>query len=307
MSATEMISEITAFTIANVTILSFAVIVCMIGVILILKIGTQRTHQNFILLHLSIIEMLTLLTALFYWMSALLGTDKDDKMRVISNLCLTSYRLPMYLLMAVITLDRLFGTKYGLHYRRLLTRRKVQIMMFAIWLSWIADLSMLVGLQSSIILRVHDFIAFPILDGALLIFVMYTYCNIFCIVRKRAQNLHRVSTSKKQEARQSNRFLGVSSTIVISFISFVVVPDIVVSLTEWCAKESSSKTTRLIGYVLINLYLVALPFTFVFMQRDVRRVFKMWFWRCFQSNSKVCPTGGKPKINLERPYRVTGL
>ena len=241
------------------------------GVYLVYKFGIKRTHQNVLILHLSIFEVLISVSGSVNLIKVLLG-NKGDNLQKLSNISLISLRLPICMAIAVLTVDRLYAAKYLLRYKRLFSRERVKRMLLATWVMWIVNLSILLLLSSASFLYWYEVVIFPTLDCMLLALVAYTYCTLFRIIRRRCTTLREISTSTNQTAHGTQRFFRVSMLITFSFVLLVTVPDTVVSFLAHFASATVAKTANHSGYVLNSLYILMLPLTYIFMQRNIKGI-----------------------------------
>ena len=286
-----------------------AVLVCSlvlntIGIWLIFRIRIQRTHQNLILMHFSIFQILLSILALVYWISALLGFGEEHQIRIWSNTVITSFRLPMYLTVNILTFDRLCATKYNLNYRRIFTKRRIRLMLLVPWISWFGSILILASLNSRNVIDVHEIIVFPILDCTSLAFILYTYCYIYYKIRKRRKNLHSIAANRLPGSNQ--KFIRVTTAIIFSFVFLVILPDINTSITAGYVEPSVSRIIILVGYILISSYFITLPLTYIFMQRKMRAMFMETVIR--RSRNKRFMQWGDKEIGISNPkFQVTNF
>ena len=95
------------------------VILNITGGYFICKIGAPCTNPSIILLHISIFDIMVLTAAAFHLTSALVGAGTN--VRSLSYSTYASLRFPLYMVYAILTIDRLYATKYSLSYRSLLS------------------------------------------------------------------------------------------------------------------------------------------------------------------------------------------
>ena len=285
---------------AIVAVQVFALVLNTIGIWLINRIGVQRTHQNYILMHLSIFQILTLTIALVYWISALLGFGEEHQIRTWCYTILTSIRFPMYFAVTILTFDRLCATRYNLNYRRIFTKRRIRLTLLVPWISWFVSIFILALLNSKKAINVHEIIVFPFLDCAILAFIIYTYCYIYHNIRKRRKNLH--SIAAKRLPGKNRQFIRVTTAIIFSFVFLVILPDINTSITAGYVEPPVSRIIILVGFMLINSYFITLSLTYIFMHRKMRAVFMETVIR---RSKKFMPWGDKEIGVINPKFQVT--
>ena len=263
-----------------VVVLSFALILNIIGTYLLRKQGIQRTHQNLIIIHLSMLQIPAVSAALVFWTLIAIGTPAEILHLSWIEWLVISVRIPLYLVIATLTFDRLCGTKYSLRYRRLITTRKMKTMMYVSWVSWISSFSTLFALRSEELYQVLSIIAFPLLDWLLLLFIMYTYCYIFYKIRKRPKSVF--SANRLPIQRGSEQIRRVSTTIIFFYVCLVLLPDFTVSIAFQTLENNNVKVVYYAGVMINSCYLIALPITYVFMQKSTRSMFINQILNCFK-------------------------
>ena len=257
----------------SVAIVIFALILNVIGVCLVHKHGAQRTHQNVILLHLSILQIPILSAALVYWISVLIGSREDNIVLSWSKTLLISSRMPVIFIIALLTFDRLIAIKYSLMYWSFMTKRRVMAALIASWFSWIACFSILISLNTEESTNIASLILFPVQDFLLLLFIVYTYCCIYCKIHKRRTKLSEISTNAQQTQSGGRQALLVSTTIIFSYAFLVLLPDVTISTAEHFIEGNASEITSHIGDMLSNCYFITLPLTYIFLNSSMRELF----------------------------------
>ena len=257
-------------------VLSFALILNIIGTYLLHKQGVQRTHQNLIIMHLSMLQIPAVSVSLVYWLSMAIESLHMSWIEWLVQ----SARIPIYLVIATLTFDRLYGVKYSLRYRSYISTRKIRTALLASWISWILIFSILFPLRSEELSHVLSAIVFPILDWLLLLFILYTYWYIFYKIRKRPKSVF--SANRLPIQRGSKQIRRVSTTIIFFYVCLVLLPDVTVSMALQILENNNVKIVYYAGVIINSCYLIALPITYVFMQKSTRNMFMNQMLNCFK-------------------------
>ena len=170
----------------SIFIAGFALILNVIGIYVIHKQSSQRTHQNLIILNLSILIIPFSCSSLFTWIFVVIGIAEHNRFSNLASTCVITSRVAV---IAMLTFDRLFAIKYTLRYTILVSKRKVKVVLCAIWALWVASFSILAPLRINTFRLVCFVIVVPVIDCLLLLSIVYAYSYIYWIIRKRAKKL----------------------------------------------------------------------------------------------------------------------
>ena len=253
------------------TIISgFALIFNGIGIHLTRKQGPQRTHQNLIILHLSVLQIPISITALTYWISMLIYRIDNDIIIGWTVPILISCRIAVNLIIAILTAERLLAIKYSFRYMTIVSKLKLKVALIASWLPWVVSFSILASLAREMYEQVLIIVVNPVLDCLLLVFILYTYSYICWRIRKRRRMLIAISANIHQTQDSNKQALRVSTAIIVSYIIFVVMPDIADSILERFMEGETLEVIMLTAHMLNSCYYLALPIIYIFLQRNVR-------------------------------------
>ena len=281
MAIVQKYQHISAIFYISIVISGLALIFNAVGIYFIRKQRSQRTHQSLIILHLSILQVPISVSALAYWISILIyGTGTNTIMRW-SFPILISSRTTVIFIIAILTADRLIAIKCSLRYMIVFPKRKVRVTLIASWLSWVVSFSILVSLSRETYEHVLVVFVIPVLDCLLLLFILYTYSYIYWRIRKRRRILKDTSASSYQTQNGNKQILRVSTAIIVSYILFVVLPDLINSTLELVMQGETLEFILLAAYMLNTCYYLALPSIYIFLHRDMRRMFLQSLVKCF--------------------------
>ena len=278
--------HLSVFAIISVIVISFTFILNVIGINLIRKQGFQRNNQLFIILNLSILQILVLICVLIYWILLLAGMKETDSAVVWAATILSASRMVGAMIIVLLTLDRLIAIKYSLRHTIILSRRRLKVALTVSWLSCVVMFSILKSLTIDEYRFVSYVITAPVMDLSLLLFILYAYSYIFWRIRKRRRIFGNAPASSQQTWASGKQTLRVSTTIVISYVCLLVLPDLADSIAVSFTKGRASEIIRIIAYMLSTCYLITVPMTYIFVHRDMRRMF-------LESVMKCCNRTGK--------------
>ena len=276
----EMHQHISIIIYVSIMIAGLAILLNMVGMYLISKQGPQRTHHNLVILHLSFLQIPISISALVYWISlSIFGTEKNTIIKWTVPLMISS-RVPLNLIIAILTADRLMAVKYSLRYMAIVSKHKVKVALIASWLSWVVSFSVLVSMRKEPYRQVLDVFVIPVLDCLLLLFILCTYSYIFWRMRRRSRTLSNISTNAEQMQQGNKRALLVSTIIIFSYIIFVALPDYTDSIMQQFTGSETLEVISLASHLLDTCCYVTLPVTYIYLHKDMRRMFMESVVKC---------------------------
>ena len=290
----------------SLIIAAFALILNVIGIYLIHKQGSRRTHQNLIILHLSIIQIPISIGLSTYWISALMHGISSNRLVSWTLPLWISTRITIIFIISILTADRLLAIKYYLRYTVTVSKRKVKLALIMIWISWIVGCTVLKSVRIDIYIPILRGIAVPVLEGLLLTFILYTYCYIFWRMRRRREILRDSSANAPQMRHWNRQALRVSTAIIFSYIIFVVLPDFTESMLEIFVEGEDLEIILPLAYMLDTCYYVALPMTYIFLHRGLRRILIESVVRCCSRKGDM-PSNATVIIRTEERAQVAKL
>ena len=254
--------------VCNLIVSGVAIILNIIGIYGLSNIKRNRTFQRLILINLSIGEVLICAIAYPYFVLVSIGNDPDSYSTKMLFRIATSIRFPLYLLMIVLTTDRLIACKMTISYRDIITRR---LAIVAIVFSWATGIIVCIADQlfGSSVTERYSRIAFIVIDSLFLCLVTITY--IF-ILKKILQHKDLVNddSGKGHFNKRKTKFLRVSSSIILSFVLLVALPDIGLAIAQENFKHLNFQI-ELAHKCVTGLYLLVLPAIYIFANTEIHR------------------------------------
>ena len=266
-------------------VLFLAIILHSLGIYLLSEIKKTRTNQNIILMHLSVMEMICSSCVIVYNCSLLGGLDITENFILPAYLFAEGTYVTFYLIMIVLTTDRLAMSLFLLRYQVIMTRTRIKIVLALCWVLGVISGGLFVILSSRWIgLSTHIF-----LQGYFLILSVATYISILRKIHKRRKLLR---TNPNSHDSSHSQFYLVTCLIISSFILFVEIPDLYrLSINEFDIKSFKFSVLQLIW----SVNNIADPCIYIFLQESARNLLKEMFrsWR----NTKTAP---KNRGHLEK-------
>ncbi len=194
------------------------------------------------------------------------------------TLIVSASSMPYYFAMFMITIDRLVAFLFPFKHRVMVTNRRLT---FAIVASWV--LALLIGLCLFIInegnhLYIYIWIAF---DAAYILLCAITYGLIFIKILKRRKFVNNQQDvngpARQQNVTSNNRFFKIIALIILSFLIFILVPDIFFHFYH-----TNNETVMKCLDVVWTLGFVADPITYIFLQDHLRLLLKKKLCKCKQ-------------------------
>ena len=280
MAVTHKTQHLSVFAIISVIIASLAVLLNIIGINLLRKQGFQRKNQLFIILHLSILQLFVLMCVLTYWILLLAGMKETDAVMVWISTILSSSRITAALIIAILTFDRLIAIKYSLRYTIILSRRRLKVAFAVSWLSCVVMFSILKPLTIKGYQFASSVVSAPAVDILLLLFILYTYAYIYWRIPTRRKIFSKTLESSQQTGTAGKQALRVSTAIIVSYVFLLLLPDLADSIVIRFMEDGASEIIRIIAYMLNTCYLITLPMTYIFLHRDMRKMFVESIMKC---------------------------
>ena len=263
----------------SLAIVGLSLVLNIFGIYLILKQGARRTNQCVITLHLSILQVLIGSGILAYWISVLTKSANNDGIKKWNVPILISSRITVLLIIAILTFDRLLLIKYSLRHRTIASKKRVNVASAISWLSWAVSFSIVKSLIKEAHLAVFSVVV-TIIDCLLLVFILYTYIYIYWRIRVRHRNLINTSAINQQIQSGGKQALRVSTAIIVSFTFLVLIPDVVLAIAKHFVDKEASKIIVYTGIMVNNCYYVALPVTYIFLHKEMRRMLLSIMMKC---------------------------
>ena len=119
-------STYTIMQIIQTGLLFLAIILHSLGIYLLSQIKETTTNQNIILMHLSVIEMLSSSYVIVYNCSGLVGLEMNENLTLSMYLFAEGTYITFYLIMILLTTDRLAMSLLLLKYQVIMTRLRIK-------------------------------------------------------------------------------------------------------------------------------------------------------------------------------------
>ena len=141
-------STYTIMQIIQTGLLFSAIILHSLGIYLLSQIKETTTNQNIILMHLSVIEMLSSSYVIVYNCSGLVGLEMNENLTLSMYLFAEGTYITFYLIMILLTTDRLAMSLLLLKYQVIMTRLRIKTALVLTWVIGIISGGLFVILRS---------------------------------------------------------------------------------------------------------------------------------------------------------------
>ena len=272
-------SAYTVIQIIQTGLAFLAIILHSLGIYLLSQIKETITNQNIILMHLSVIEMIFSSGVIGYNCSGLSELELNE------NFSLSVYQFAegtyviFYLIMILLTTDRLAMSLLLLKYQVIMTRTRMKIALVLTWVIGIISGGLFIILSSRWIgTSIHIF-----LQGNFLILTVATYISILCKIHKRKKLLR---TNPNSHNNSHSQFYLVTCLTISSFTLFVGLPDICrLSINKFDIKSFNDNVLQLIW----SVNNIADPCIYIFLQESIRNLLKEKLCSWIRKNTKTNP------------------
>ena len=273
------------------SILIFAVLVNFLGLYLLRKDSSRQTNQNLILKFLSTLQLCHSCILIARWSLICHGLISSHIVVQILVCIIYCIYLNVTMVMVTMTFDRLIATKYPLKYAFILTKKKVQIILFssAFALITIFGISVSILTYAPFIYILDKFVN-PIVSVVATIFLVLAYIYIFVQISRRrtlgnSMQIARISRTTENSVHnfrikratenpmqniqiraENQKYLKMASIIALTYFTCYVVPDVSLMVCRKFVMENAD-----IYRILWYLGLVFDPITYIFMQERLRK------------------------------------
>ena len=306
MTSSQNMHQVEVFSWISIATSSFALILNIIGLYLLRKQGATRTNQNLILLHFSIIQIPMLSVNLNYWISIMFDVPEESLQMKWTVSFLISGRMPIFLAIIILTIDRFCSIKYSLTYRSSTSKRRIKVALILTWMLWIACFVILLFFTAERLYHVLATIVIPIKDCVLILFILSTYCYIYCRINKRNRTMSTTSARSQQTQSGSRQILRVSTAIIFSYLFLVLLPDLTLSIALHHTDQYTSILIIHSRNMLNTCYMITIPLTYIFLHRNMRRIFVEKIMSCCRIEGAI-PSVLSTISPTEREMKVTNF
>ena len=265
-----------------------------LGIYLLSNLPQGKRNQDIIIMNLSIAEIF--MSSCDLTQNILIRFQKIydtiTNYFIIGHCCF--FVIPSFLFMIVLTIDRFCEIHYHIKYPLYIQKKMVMFILSICWL--IGALTAI----TMLLLRTyyHDDMAtiifeyfFPIIEGIFIIIATITYCYIYSKFKEAAPVFPKGTTitqntnANERTVRKTNFF--VPTLIIITFIIFVIAPDIANLILFYITKTG----TNLHSNILLLFYVLGYicdATIYIFLQKNIRKLlFKKLGFRNRNRNNNV--------------------
>ena len=233
-------------------------------------------------MNLSSAEILICIIGLAPKFLSLLGIS--DNMKIIKTVP-TGLYITYYLLMILITLERLFVSVFPIKYHTIMTQRKTKIILTSSWITGLIFGLAFYHLRPLEIQYLFTTIFWPVLNGSFVVTALITYSYILHKLFNRQTLIHKNSRENSpnnpiQDSRQQKvfvKFYCVAGLIMLTFVILVGIPSSIKRLVYY--PDHKSIEYRIL-YAIYHVNYVADPCIYIFLQPAVRKLLKNRITMC---------------------------
>ena len=263
-----------------IILLALALLLNSLGIYLLSEIKKRPTHQNFILINLSVVEIFSCIIGVIYF-ALLLG---NDNIYISSVWFYQTIGHGTYLtydfIMITITLDRLAMSVLSIRYQSVITYRKVVIILASCWIMGpsISLLLFLLQKYQLICFQLCQQIIFTAVDLSFVTVTVITYLHILyrLIKRRKLFQSEEPETSKQRNTKTNlnqgkdlSKFYMTSGLIILSYTLLVAIPNLIRELRFEPQNRSNNYlyAVRPINYIIDAC-------VYILFQQSVRNLLK---------------------------------
>ena len=264
-----------------IIISALALLLNSLGIYLLSEIKKRPTHQNFILINLSVAEILSCIIGVIYF-ALLLGNHNIYVSSVWFYQTIGHGTFLAYdFIMITITLDRLAMSVLSIRYQSIITYRKVVIILASCWIMGpsISLLLFLLKKYQLICFQLYNRIVFTAVDLSFVTVTVITYLHIlYRLIKRRKLFQSEESETSKQGNTTPNlnqgknlfKFYMTSGLIILSYTLLVAIPNLI---REFSFEQYNRSTNYLYAVRPIN-YIVD-PCVYILFHQSVRNLLKL--------------------------------
>ena len=203
--------------------------------------------------------------------------------------------IPYYFAMCILTIDRLIAVVFPLKHRVMVTNRRL---IFTIVVSWF--LALLIAISLPIFWETFHLdyrllnLTWVFFDTAFIILFFITYSLIFIKILQRRRLVNNQqdvnAANRRQNERGKSRFFKITALIILSFVLFILVPNIVSQFTR---DETVIASLR----IAWSLGMTSDPLIYIFLQDNLRLLLK----------TKLCTCKKEVRQELDNTVQDTAL
>ena len=270
-------------------VIVFAYIICIIlhciGIRLLIKAKVKPNSQRLITVNLALAEILQSLMNLYLIVMGIAKLNASlGKMGYTETFVFLVATYIKRCTMLYMTIDRFLDVKLNIKYSIYFTNKKVISILIAIWIIVItgAMISCLVaGFSKSVDLvdtiQATEIYRYLALDIIITLIAVLVYTYLYKLARKVAHSIQQQSANANSIYRTKSKF-RVPAMIVFSYaLSTLTIFILMKIFIKFCKNNICSKWTTLLSATCILMNFYSDVFIYVFLQRDVRKLWKAIF------------------------------
>ncbi len=234
--------------------------ICLVSIILnalgvyLLFATRPLNNSKLLLVDLAASEIVNSVIQIVY--GSLRSFSDKESVLILRKVSTTSW-IVLYLAIFLLTIDRLIAIRYPLKYRACVTKKRLTRTMWAMWIFGLVLGGSFFVSNAWFVFFYYKAHLWVVFEVTLMIVCSTTYALIFVKIRSR------------RWVDNSNRFFKIASLIILSFIFFVLFPDVVYVFYP--------ENARLVFESLCIVWFTRMmldPVIYIFLQAELRSLLK---------------------------------
>lgn len=257
-----------AQTVSSIAVLTLSVVLNSLGVYLLKQLKSPRhMNQIHILMSMSFSEVLLGVVSIVHVVANLAGYERESShISVYCEEIITGLSVTYYIILFMLTLDRLLACVLLLQYPRIATTKRTLLCLSIAWVIGVIVAFPFFFYSPDTFYEIRYKYIYISLDGIILAVVFITYSYIF----HKTSRKHRTASSTVQ---RRGKMLFVITIIIATFILLLVIPDILYEYRFMIHDIGSDVEMGIIMFCWELNYLSD-PGVYIFLQRNVRTVLR---------------------------------
>ena len=276
-----------------VLLLAVGFIANTVGIYLLSQCKSRENVHRIILSFSSTLTLMLIVHSLITGVCQLESIKKQMEIVLHTNRTISAgVFVTYYFTIAVLTLDRLVCLVYPVKYR--LSRSKAKKAMMALAGCCVLGLfSLLPFLWHSFNDAKNIYDKYILLSVDVIVFMisLVTYTYIFRMAKNKPQR--KLSSGSQQ---MKSKCIRVSMFITISFVSFVIIPDLILVYHQFIGEEPHVILLHILYFLWVLNY-ISDPIIYIYFRPDVHKVFKKIVLRKLESRRSS--TNSKNKLGIK--------
>lgn len=254
-----------------------------LGLYCLYKNKLRKENQKLFLYHITIVELLLNVIGIVLITLDLLPNVHRTVRNVIVSLH-GGASLVFYLIMLLITLDRLACVLLHIKYKILITNKLIRAIIYCSWVLGFLSVIPLSFTASELTKDIVYTYGFVVSDSIVVLAFSVCYVAITCMLRVRRERLSSSSSKTRTHGSVFRKQYLIPFLIITSFVLFYGIPDAVMTFSDKTEEQLQIVT------VFWSLGFVADPLIYIFFNRAYRKT-AICFFRCTSPNGRVQDVG----------------